>query len=1051
MSRIVIPGAMLLHSTPFDGDEFKVGARKLGGLFGRAAVGDIPVGLRWTVNPTLGIPRQPFEVWRRPRELPTDKLPDVPGGNRASIFPKAVCEVVFNATPAAGQTLVIDALGPGDRPLPGQRIALTAARQGLFRAPAITGLRLTGEGAVTGVRGTDAGRLANAADWELIEIVGLPVRKSDAAPPVYDGSAPQGRVPAALDGIAAALRRLQMAQLLVLQPPDTGVAGAAPPAWPPVDPGLYLKLLREGQRAVVPLLLDCLKNTDDTPEKLQGGFRNELKLAGLRQFAVPGAPATEKATTRLPIIGTTMLAVATDSDAAVALGFGAVDMPPKWGTASTKDFVTPPGLVLPAVEFMVTAKFNLLGAGFEFAALAFVLPPPVQPAGLAASQIALNRPPAVNQPATESVLLRWKFPLRPQGHGILSLRPSPAVAAYLNAPRLGGAGGFDPYAVAQPASVDGGPPGDHSATFTDPAEPVPLSGSAVTRYFVAGRDVFARWSRWSATTRTASAPPVTVPGLHSSALTFGEPPDIVTGTRRVRATLEIEFSWDFTDRQPASVEFHGKFIPSDAETHPDPHFAGGFLGGVAVKVTFANGQPSSTVQTPPGFQATIEELSPIAQLGVTDDENRRFRLWVTNVELNFGTAASFALSVTARGAEAVRPAQLSAVAGPQVARASDPLPLPTPGFTRPFFWTALPDAARRARAVLEWTPTVGALGYVLWEATETALRAAVGLPAADRSVRLRARATALEAAFNAARPAGLRAFSRVTERPITEPRREMDLPGDADTLFIYLVTSLTGAGVESARDGAPGFAAVPRLNQPAAPRLQLRAVKDPAGVQITAFHGRGPVPAKIRLHRVSRAENATDLGLMGPAVLVAASQPVELPGAGGVAEKSHVFTDPIAPSWLRFHYRAVAVGRDDPDQGEIAGESDSSAAQSIGLPPPGPPGVIEAAVSTVAGERLLTFKTDLPVRLTGQGTARINISQLQTQNGSMARVLLAGADTHRIPQAAAPAALNQFSRGAPGAGGMTTFTVRLAAGDAPLIIVVTDPLGRTTESQPGTP
>src|SRR5260370_42605261 len=88
----------------------------------------------------------------------------------------------------------------------------------------------------------------------------------------------------------------------------------------------------------------CLKQSvDSDPAKQQSAYVETITVPGIKQSNVPGASANPAQTSQaaLPIVGVAMLAASTDSYAAVALGYGTVDIPPRQQTAAPSAVATP--------------------------------------------------------------------------------------------------------------------------------------------------------------------------------------------------------------------------------------------------------------------------------------------------------------------------------------------------------------------------------------------------------------------------------------------------------------------------------------------------------------------------------------------------------------------------------------------------------------------------------------------------------------------------------------------------------------------------------------
>ena len=951
MTRLIIPHAFALYSCELT-EAFNEGRADavVGQFFPKdtAEHSGMPIALRWSTRPSLGFPRQPFNVYRRSKADPLPPVGLVSGsvlvsGHRViSWGGPRVYEVELNAAPDPGKVLIVQALDWHHETIPGQRIAFTSSRRGRFRAPGITALRVTGHGTISNVQGVDQCAIVNAPDWKPIEVVGFPFQDGELGLPVYN-PLPQWIETDPLPGVDAAKIRLEIDKMMQLPPPNTGIAGVPTPDWPAPDASLYLQTLRDLPSAPMELIRACLKATDDAdPNHLQVAFMHEAEVPGIRQADGAGSSG-EAARVKLPVVGVTLLLTSSDSFAATGLGYGTIDFPPP-AEVRVDEVLEPPGTVHTAFDYMVTTEFTDPTFGTrEYAALAQPRTTPETLAHLDANAFLRNRAAQRDQAESESVQLTWNLSSFPQGYGIIVSRNS-GQAQVLNAPRQI-AGGFDPFIPQRPPSVEGEMPFDQKTAFVDAVSPIPLTGSATSRYLVAGLDIFGRWSGWRDVLYSVSAPDILKPSVLSATIELDATAAI---GRVVPAEIEIEFSWDWSDRSPERVEFTGTFFSANAD--PAPSFTGGFAlqatGAVGPKVVAAFDETTDAPSITSAHVGTIEPLDAT----VPNDPNvdiRRYRLTIEGMVCDFTTTSELAYAVYARAVERVRPTTLSAMTAPIVERTHDPIPPAVPSLPVDLRWTALPDAAGRARGVLTWPASPDAKGYVVWEATESALRHLINpaLPEPPSGTPLLARAEALRDLIIAtpeSQAKSQQAFARVNTRLLTENRMELELPGEADTLYAYRVSAVNFMNVESARSSTPALFAVPRRNQPGQPRLLLRTVQTPSRrIRLIALPGPGVAPAGYRVYRVRREILLRDVGLMGPPKIDVDDPrwtPYQLPvGNNGSFTIGVAIDDDAAESWYPYYYRVVAVGRENLVMGEYRGESEASAVQQAFLPPANPP------------------------------------------------------------------------------------------------------------------
>lgn len=945
----------------------------------------VPVSVRWLHRAFLGFPRRPFTVFRRPPRFDLQPIAgnlSVIGEQKVGWGEPGMIRVECRAAPEAGATIEVDALDEHLDPIPGQTVRLSAPGRARLFGPGIHGLQVRGRGMLTAIRGMGQSAYANFQGWEQIEQVGLPVRAEDNLPTsAYDG-APQGPEPVGLDAIDAGERRMEIARLMHLTPPDTGVAAVPAPAWPAPDTKQYLFGASDGVGPLLKHVYDCVRSTDDTdPARQQSGFVAEVTVPGMRQIG--SSPDGETVDLKLPVVELTLLAAASDTYASTGLGYGTLDFPPVLGTSPESGVVVPENTVFSEFDYMVVADFAYAvrrpGVGIvvnrlELAALAQPKPVPVPPAALTSELVHHNRPAAQDEPESVAIRLSWDRAQEPRSFAAVRSLGAGQVDV-LNAPRQG-AGGFIPYLAQQPPPVDGKPPAGGRSTLVDPAVPAPLTGNRTARHLLAALDMFGRWSSWAATSLLLTAPQVARPGLHGITL-LPEANVLPDGT--VPATLEIVFSWDWFQRRPARIVLRGRFFATGTPAPTEPNGlalrpTGPASPQVQIRFDPSTDQPSiasghagtvEVVQTDP---PPASEPSPKAESSAV----RRYRLVLSGLACDFRTVPEVGYAVFARAEEAVRPGALSPRVGPALDTAFDPIPPDSISMPADVQWTALPDAVGIARRVLEWPADPRARGYVVWRATESALRhridPALPPPAAGSSMVQRAMdlRDLLRDATNQARAAI--AFTRLNTELVASARYEVELPGAADVLYVFQVTAVSKTNVAGQRSNDLAFVAVPRLNQPGEPLVTVRRVSDGSGLQIAVVPGRGATPVGYRVHRARNPLLTQDVGLMGPARIRPrdpgwaniAVPPVN----GGAPLAGRAVRDPIAPSWYPYYYRVVALGEEDLPEGQIRGQSAPSATQTGLLPPAGPP-----RLERIVEARALGAVTSIAVGAAPRGVA----------------------------------------------------------------------------------
>ena len=83
---------------------------------------------------------------------------------------------------------------------------------------------------------------------------------------------------------------------------------------------------------------------------------------------------------------------------------------------------------------------------------------------------------------------------------------------------------------------------------------------------------------------------------------------------------------------------------------------------------------------------------------------------------------------------------------------------------------------------------------------------------------------------------------------------------------------------------------------------------------------------------------------------------------GGPGETALAITDRVDESWYPYYYQIVALGNENLVEGEYRGESIPSAIMSGFLPPADPPSLDLIAFAGNSRNRVIAFRTSLPVR-----------------------------------------------------------------------------------------
>ena len=551
----------------------------------------------------------------------------------------------------------------------------------------------------------------------------------------HDSSLPQGFEPPTAPGIDAAKVRLQIAALLHLAIPPTGVADIPALDWPAPEAGKYLDELRDPKPSSVGLIRECLENTDDLVfAKMQFKYEHHTELEGIRQADIADAtPGDDPTQVDVPVVAVTMLSVCTDSFGATALGYGTVDFPPRVDPLN-EGFREPPDTARTAFDYMVVATFVFPFIGkVEVAALAMPSTAPEAAASLTAATLQANRPPARDAAATEAVQLRWNLSTQPQGYGMAVSHKS-GESHLLNPARGETVKGFTPFSPQRPDPADGAPPGGFKTTFIDPLGPVPIAGAISTRYLVIALDVFGRWSPWRLVAHTIAAPAVQAPGLHVATISQNGAP-----AGRVVPSKSSSSSWNWSDRSADRIEFSGAFFTTAAT--PPAASPGTFALNAAgaqpnVVVSFSSlGVPSVTSGHTGASCNSIRCRTPIPINAATGSRSRvAARISSGAISPAFPKSRSHLRA--RRGAHPRHGTQRRGRSAHDAFRRSDSARRAGAPRRSPLDRAA--RAAGRARAVLTWPASANAAGYIVWEGTEAALRhtvdPALPEPAADTPI-----------------------------------------------------------------------------------------------------------------------------------------------------------------------------------------------------------------------------------------------------------------------------------------------------------------------------
>ena len=1035
--------------------------------------------LRWTLKPELGLPTEPFIVWRRNRKLSQPK-PIQSDISSSGLFGQgAVVDLKgsythVNLNVSGGAGVVYGFVGS---PWLTSIVAIAAVPAGAnqtvpLTAPAIEGLVVSSSLGINSITGVRADDLSAAAGWEKFERVGLPVKKGDwAGQGIGDHGTDQGMFSAFTDAESAALQRLERGA-----PPFGWAAlieaGLPAPAWSAPSGPVVLTELQKG-------LLDDLRGVAGLPPASQAATKIGKNLpppenSSGDQMSGPGT------TSQVSPLGMTYMAAGTDCFNCLGLGFGtayAVVFGPD-NQSSALDY-----------DYMVTARYekglNGADSAVEYAA---IVPSPQQaigtppPAAMAQQMMGNLRPFASDGSWRASVRVSWDKPVptplfRPRSFALARSGVAPASPATLIMnKRSDGA----PLPIAINYATGSTDPEPNRLSAVELEIPIPNNpGTRTLKFAAAQQDIYGQWSKWVAIDSALTQPGVDDVRIVSGEFKFTSVP--VPPLARCNANLMLEFLWDWRIRSPLAVSFRGRLNAAayHGEPPPDKTLPGGLqtrLGGPLVTtftlrfdVLTGSGAPTSSW---PGYVAGTHciALNPAGDTQVAfgaaqGDETRRYRVTIPGFELDFGPPGHVSLALWAQGQEAIAPERVGGWSTePSMIVTSDPRPpLIVPDIVA---LSSLPDAAGESHAVLNWSGSAGADGYFIYESTETKLLQAAGEADPDPAKTLSQRLTRLRQIFDA-QPARMRSeFTRRNSRLIKASSADVTLPRGSTVIHLYVVLGVSAGQVEAQWPGASTSLyafAVPRVPKPAAPTIEATSVLDKSvtpnvfRAQLRIATRKGPRVRRLHLHRVRVDDAAKELDTMGPPLLTVEPSTVgwsvaQTSDALGMHIATASGTDTPAGSWKRVWYRVVAWSDADLLRGTLGARSPASSAAWVVIPPPTPPDLSAIAMEWPGGamtDVLLKWSSAAPVPKTsiGHHTLSIRGRRVGAPPEEPAMLAFEGplSQLPLVKPAIGPGAWRDAASAKPVQ--YLAFIRRATINDALEISVrITDPLGRSTES-----
>lgn len=1000
-------------------------------LTGAAAQRFVPLGLRWRVKPELGIPRQPFFLWKRARSKgdPVDLTynPDqaasfLIGNGVFSITGKPFYILLINiANNDPSNALTVQALNVTLNPIILQTVQVPANTSATirFQHPFIGGFSAKGNFTVKGISGvTMKTFIQRPAEWELIQIVGLPAKQGELSG--YD-PAQQGYVNQLGDPVDNAVKRLRIAQVFYDPLPVILPSGLQVPEWQIPGTVEAVDELRKGSPPLLDRIGKMFKAVDSGDVHAQSDFRAKEIVPGIHQPEFPGQ-TTPDATVDLPLLATILINAFTDSWFALASGFGATDFPLLTGRADR--MLEPASYFNISHDYMVTSKFvfRFDGEVFtdpeyaeEYCALSHKsILTTLAVTGLVSSIFSLNRPPRRDDPWSVEGSLTWtklnQFQI--QGNAI-AVAESGGSAIYLNTLR--------PSATAKkPALFVPMKPGDTSDPqlnnknrFIHSQTLLPFKDTRVNKYGVASMDPFGRWSDWREIQLALDARPPESPRLVALSLTADK--TRITGNSCPHELL-LEILWDWQDRSPKKFQlaavFHRRlYLPDGTKDNghiPPVNYPTIFqtdnviAAGPFLESTFASDTPPGTapvftaVPSSPDNRVTIELLpQSINQNGqVVDGQMRRYRIKMKDIKMAFNPDEEWHFTAFVKAAEWRNPLLFSDSVLPLApgrppkltTYVPNPIPAQPPVFIPPtIIWAPLPDARGISRFRLAFDKIPNATGgYAVYRAFEAKIRDKAELPVRS-DTNLIGRATDLRD-IAMLQERCLDAFTRLNEKLIPPPASgtrveyEVEIPGTMDGLMAFAVASVTREQEVSAMSKPWLFVAVPQRAVPGLPLLSLSQQNGSA--TLACEFPKAPKPAVVEIFRSQKEVIAAEVDMMGIPVQEVAeagwtlldeqNKPVSDPA------KLHHFrfsiSDPISPSWFPYFYRASSIGQTDLVNGVVAGKSQQSNLVKVEKLPATLPDIIEVkAEQKTATSVLISFKSDAVLEVTRHGSFRLEI------------------------------------------------------------------------------
>ena len=1054
----------------------------------------------WACNPRLGVPRGPFTVWAR---VPKDPLAKV--GTRTISSGSGEAPITAWNVEAAVVELAVTPLDNA-RPV---RVTLHRLRGTLADVLAVAvvpsgsgpqkvGLRCSGatfarvdNASVSGVRIRSLVDVVNDANWDRIEVVGLPADQpwTDTD---YDPS-DHGFVHDPKPPWDAAVDRLDRGAPPVGWPAMTQ-AGRAAPTWVSPDP---VGLLKEVHEQLLPELVKLYSAS--VPEWTQRTLEETRHVAGPSRDTSGGTQTSDLDTSAvIRPLSLLTLPAQTDPLLNLATGFGTT-----W-TTETKLPVDGWPDIASRLDFMVTADYARLprpmsGKG-TVAAYAPAVGPhtaTAPPTAMTSERAGLVGPRQPDDPWRESIRVSWDalpstVSFGRVSAGVLARYEQSSLTSECLAPARD-SGGFRPLTLSPDAPV--GEPNHDRIAFVDAAADIPIgSGGRSVGYAATLVDIHGLWSAWRDVPYVGSEPAPQTPRIVSLTLES----QFTGNPAACPSELRVETAIDWSERTPAHLVGAALFYPmASATSGPpaglDPDLAtplGCFRRDFAL--TFPSDAP-----TPSG--CTVVSLSADGENAVTPgpgqgDGGRRYALTVPIPSLDWTPTHRWGVQVWVRshlGVGASPTPWVPQPPNPARAFAASPVPVTPlpPGLPPGVPLGSTLDAEGCSHVRVHWSLPAGTAvrTSIVWEVSETALIKHAGVlytkptvpPGSNAppspGLRLAALWNAYDAMSDTARRA---AFRRLVELPGATTQHDVQLPKGSTDIHLFTVTTQTMTGIEPPWPGTGTATAhlhlqaaiAPRLRKPSPPVVYADPHDD--GTVTLRLYSASRIPVDRFLVYATRSEAAArDRESMGPAVasvlataaagpLVAApSQNPTIDSAGqDPVTRSPMYTATWTgalgvSSWDTWLVRAVARPRDVLEVEAVRGQiSDASDVVSVLVPPGGPPD-LDVLTADIWGPDhrgvVVRSSTSAPARTTSTGSHRIG----STSGPGAADVLAPAAfeGLAETPLTTAPGAASTgpvLERGARAVGRSPValwFKRPVATDPVDVAVRLIDPFGRATE------